>query len=321
MKNIKLRFLLLFLSTFSIHANGILLPVRDAAVLEYYSPSLVNSQAAGLITINSFLHLPLGKVDLWGSFSSGKYQNLYSENLLRAAAGYRLLPQISLLAGYVRTEHKLPDLSIHNFTHAPFFAGDLILSTLRARVLYQNLKNYSGSLAYYDSRLIPLELQFQYELRENEGTLRSAIAYSFSREVGSRLGFEPHSNSTFAGFWISPSDSLRFDIELTLPSRQREEVYSRVQLTWNFRRETYPEKVFTESLVPRQKIFRRRSARKNIEFVQKQKAIPSFQTLMRWGIAPLQAAKIVRSRDICSGNEKSQEIAASHSWKCREGSK
>lgn len=308
---------------YSVSVFAIDLPVQNFVQLSQVMPSLGSSQKIGLseTKLNAHTNMPLN-LSVLSMGSIGKFSDVYKETIVSSFFGYSFGSPITLYAGASFWEESIPSLGVDRRIVDLSIGGDIMLRFFRARFLYRSNRLQSGSLSFFNRNLFPMEIQFAYESINDISNIAMYTVYYLNSKVGFRLGVDYFASSFSVGAWISFQENFQIDTNISLPSAKREETLGEVSLRYFFG-ESAGKTGYKNSLAQRKKIFekkdrdKRKSSAHKKKYFAKNKSFPSFQTLLRWGISPVESLKMVRAKNICAGSLRSQKIAAQKKWKCR----
>ncbi|HRP68559.1 MAG TPA: hypothetical protein PLY93_03425 [Turneriella sp.] len=120
------------------------------------------------------------------------------------------------------------------------------------------------------------------------------------------LGYEPITAFSRAGFFVTPSATLQ--ARALVRMRQNGEAFAEFSLGYVFE-----EKSHTPLVEPT----KTHAAQEKIPLRKKERVVPRFSVLVKWGLTPVEALRLSREKNICALSINAQALLKRHKWECR----
>ncbi|MBV6492596.1 MAG: hypothetical protein LDLANPLL_00591 [Turneriella sp.] len=170
-----------------------------------------------------------------------------------------------------------------------------------------------AQVSFLADLFIPVEFSSGFENLPGEVNLWSFDAYAFLAKYGGVvLGYEPLQEVTRAGVWISPIENLQARALARIFSQS--ETYVEFSMRYSldvFTPEERKIKNTTEDVPEKVNLTNKKNN------FPKNKKVPSFAILVKWGLSPVEALKLSNEKNICALSSKAQEVLKRHKWECR----
>jgi hypothetical protein len=153
---------------------------------------------------------------------------------------------------------------------------------------------------------LPIEANSDFEYLYSQPYRWSTNLFIFlNRYAGVVIGFEPLADRTRVGIWIKTGKDLQLRSLARL--RASEAAYWEFSLTFRL---TQEKATASQPATHKQEIAQRQQ-------IKRPKKVPSFSVLTKWGVAPIEALQLARSKDICAASDRTKVLLAQHNWECR----
>jgi hypothetical protein len=154
---------------------------------------------------------------------------------------------------------------------------------------------------------IPFEINSEFEYLFSQPYRWATQTYAFLSPYGGLIfGYEPLSQTARAGLWLSPNDVLKLRTLARLSSAS--ETYFEFSLSYSM--ESPANGQSNSVAIDSEKLPVSRPGR----LPQK---VPAFATLVKWGLAPVEALRFTREKDACALSPAAQTALARKNWGCR----
>ena len=201
--------------------------------------------------------------------------------------------------------------------------------------------DFQIQLHYYFPWKIPLEIQLQFESNlyfqsKNNWSGNIHVYQNWLQYFGTFLSYQYPKNQVSVGIWVGLHNQYRITTEFSFVNFNKKIYELRIQFVYFFRKKlpmyhpvyhTFPEKKSKQTADPssaskyKKKKYQKANfqKQKNTNYrkrtVKKSIKVPSFSTLVKWGLSPKEAIQLVKNKNFCALKKSSQRIFLKKKWK------